>query len=231
MFLSEVWIRETSKVRLVLPFHRFAALPGSFWKLGLFLRRLFFYPVGHIWFVHPQNFPDSTGTDTSIIHFDCQFSGFFRVGVLLRVDRIDYAALLTLAALASRWVTPYFDLICGFSAFGAPFPCLFCRFSHVTYYIITFLFWTLPSCRRRTRLWSYKDRTKRLIFRLALLCWLRQKVVLLYDKRFYVQTRVLCLLQLQKQYSYLFRAFYQRRNLKAVCPAKDIWCDDYVFTI
>ena len=67
-----------------------------------------------------------------------------------------------------------------------------------------------------------KDRTTRLIFRLALLHRLRRKAVLLHDKQFYAQTRALCLLQLQEQYRYLFRTFYPRRNLKAVRPAKDI---------
>ncbi len=67
-----------------------------------------------------------------------------------------------------------------------------------------------------------KTRTARLIFRLALLCRLWGKAVLLHNKQLHAQAGALCLLQLQEQYRYLFRAFYQRRNLKVVRLEKSI---------
>ena len=66
----------------------------------LFLRALFFYPIHYIGFVHPQNFPTPRPLTPAVVHFDCQFSGFFRVCVLFRIYGVIFAALLTLAALA-----------------------------------------------------------------------------------------------------------------------------------
>ena len=67
----------------------------------LFLPGLFFYPIHDIGLVHPENLSDSTAAYSAVVHFYCQLSSLFRIGVLLRVDRIDDAALLTLAALGS----------------------------------------------------------------------------------------------------------------------------------
>ena len=103
----------------------------------------FFYPVHNIRFVHPQNLSHSTATNPAIVHFDCQFTGLFRVFMPLRVYRVIYAALLTLAALASRRIIPCPDLAFCFSTFWASFPYLYCLLSHSSYYIIISLFWTL----------------------------------------------------------------------------------------
>lgn len=115
----------------------------------LFLLVLFFYPIHDIGLVHPENLPDFTAAYTAVVHFDRQLPRFFWIGKLLRVDRVDDAALLTLAALGSRCITPYFDLVCGLPAFGAFLPCLFCCFSHVPYYIIKYANWTLPCAAPR----------------------------------------------------------------------------------
>ena len=105
----------------------------------------FFYPIHYVGFIHLQDFPYSSATYAAVVHFDCQFSGFFRVFMPFRVYGIIFAALLTLAALAPRGVIPCLDLVFYLSAFRASFPCLFCSFSHISYYIIKSLFWTLPS--------------------------------------------------------------------------------------
>ena len=88
-----------------------------------------------------------------------------------RVYRVIYAALLTLAALAPRGVIPCLDLILYPSSFGASFPCLFCSLSHIPYYTIKSLFWTLPmrwilslmypSRNFRRFIWSRKQRETR----------------------------------------------------------------------
>ena len=78
--------------------------------------RSLFYPIHDIGFVYPENLFDSTPAYPAVVHFYCQFPSLFWIGVLLRVDRIDDAALLTLAALGSRCITPYFALICGLPA-------------------------------------------------------------------------------------------------------------------
>ena len=62
---------------------------------------LFFYPTHHIGFVHLQNLSYSAPTDPAVIHFDCELSDFFRVLMLLRINGVVDAALLTLAALTS----------------------------------------------------------------------------------------------------------------------------------
>lgn len=54
--------------------------------------------------------------------------------MLLRVYRIAFAALLTLAALTSRAVIPCLNLVFRLTAYWASFPCLFCHLPHV--YII-----------------------------------------------------------------------------------------------
>ena len=66
--------------------------------------------------------------------------------MLLRVYGVIYAALLTLAALTPRRIIPNFNLVLYFPAFWALFPCLFRSLSHRSYYIIKYLFWTLPYC-------------------------------------------------------------------------------------
>lgn len=111
----------------------------------LFLRQMaFFYPICHIGFVHLKNFSNTSSTDSAVVHFDCQLSGFFRIFMLFRVYRVIYAALLTFAALASRRIVPCLNLVLCLSAFWASFPCLFFLFSHIFYYIIKSLFRTLP---------------------------------------------------------------------------------------
>ena len=104
----------------------------------------FFYPIHHIGFVYPQYLSYPTATDSAVVHFDRQLSGFFRVCMPFRVYGIIFAALLTLAALAPRGVIPCLDLVFYLSTFWASFPCLFCPFSHVSYSTIKSLFWTLP---------------------------------------------------------------------------------------
>ena len=108
------------------------------------LRMAFFYPIHYVGFIHLQDLSYAPATHSAVVHFDCQFSGFFRVFMPLRVNGIIFAALLTLAALAPRRVIPCLDLVLYFSAFRASFPCLFCSFSHISYYTTKSLFWTLP---------------------------------------------------------------------------------------
>ena len=109
---------------------------------------LFFYPIHHIGFVHLQYFPYAPSADSSVVHFDRQLPGLFRVFMPFRVYGVIDAALLTFAALAPRSVIPRLDLVLYLSAFWASFPCLFCPLSHIFYYTIKSLFWTLPfSCR------------------------------------------------------------------------------------
>ncbi len=60
-----------------------------------------------------------------------------------RVDGVIYAALLTLAALATRRIIPCSDLALDPSTFWASLPCLYCLFSHAFYFIMKSLFWTL----------------------------------------------------------------------------------------
>ena len=107
---------------------------------------LFFYPIHHIGFVHLQYFPYASSADSSVVHFDRQLPGLFRVFMPFRVYGVIDAALLTFAALAPRSVIPRLDLVLYLSAFWASFPCLFCSLSHIFYYTIKSLFWTLP-CR------------------------------------------------------------------------------------
>ena len=102
----------------------------------LFLRALFFYPIHYIGLVHPQNFSHAAAADPAVVHFDCQFSGFLRVRMRFRAYGVIYAALLTLAALASRTVVPCLDLVFNLSASWAFLSCLFCSFSHFSYFII-----------------------------------------------------------------------------------------------
>ena len=109
---------------------------------------LFFYPIHHIGFVHLQYFPYASSADSSVVHFDCQLPGLFRVFVPFRVYGVIDAALLRFAALAPRSVIPRLDLVLYLSAFWASFPCLFCSLSHIFYYTIKSLFWTLPAGRQ-----------------------------------------------------------------------------------
>ena len=109
------------------------------------LLALFFYPIHHIGFVHLQYFPYASSADSSVVHFDCQLPGLFRVFVPFRVYGVIDAALLRFAALAPRSVIPRLDLVLYLSAFWASFPCLFCSLSHIFYYTIKSLFWTLPN--------------------------------------------------------------------------------------
>ena len=108
---------------------------------------LFFYPIHHIGFVHLQYFPYAPSADSSVVHFDRQLPGLFRVFMPFRVYGVIDAALLTFAALAPRSVIPRLDLVLYLSAFWASFPCLFCALSHIFYYTIKSLFWTLPQLR------------------------------------------------------------------------------------
>ena len=62
----------------------------------------------------------------------------------LGLDGVIYAALLTLAALAPRAVAPCFHLVFKLSTFRAFLPCLYRLFSHIPYYSIIALVWTLP---------------------------------------------------------------------------------------
>ena len=106
---------------------------------------LFFYPIHHIGFVHSQDFAYAASADPAVVHFDRQFSRLLRVRMLLRIDGVINAALLTLAALTSRSIVPSLDLVLYSSTFRALFPCLFCSLSHDPYYIIKSLFRTLPT--------------------------------------------------------------------------------------
>ena len=77
--------------------------------------------------------------------------------MLFRVDGVIYAALLTLAALATRRIIPCSDLALDPSTFWASLPCLYCLFSHAFYFIMKSLFWTLL-----TTLWQYPSFAARL---------------------------------------------------------------------
>ena len=63
------------------------------------------------------------------------------------LNGVIYAALLTLAALAPRAVAPCFHLVFYLSTFRAFLPCLYRLFSHILYYSIIALVWTLPGYR------------------------------------------------------------------------------------
>ena len=106
----------------------------------LFLRALFFYPIHHIGFVYSQNFSHAAAADSAVVHFDCQFSGFFRVRMTFRFYRVIFTALLTLAALTPRAVVPCLNLVLDFSASRAFLPCLFCSFSHKIFILDTPIF-------------------------------------------------------------------------------------------
>ena len=60
------------------------------------------------------------------------------------LDGVIYAALLTLAALAPRAVAPCLHLVFKLSTFRAFLPCRYRLFSHIPYYSIIALVWTLP---------------------------------------------------------------------------------------
>ena len=60
------------------------------------------------------------------------------------LNGVIYAALLTLAALAPRAVAPCFHLVFYLSTFRAFLPCLYRLVSHIPYYSIIALVWTLP---------------------------------------------------------------------------------------
>ena len=92
------------------------------------LRMAFFYPIHYVGFIHLQDLSYAPATHSAVVHFDRQFSGFFRVFMPFRVYGVIFAAPLTLAALAPRRVIPCLDLVLYFSAFRASFPCLFCSF-------------------------------------------------------------------------------------------------------
>ena len=64
------------------------------------------------------------------------------------LNGVIYAALLTLAALAPRAVAPCFHLVFYLSTFRAFLPCLYRLVSHIPYYSIIALVWTLPVCFR-----------------------------------------------------------------------------------
>lgn len=109
----------------------------------LFLfRALFFYPIHHIGFVDSQYLSYVAAADPAVVHFDCQFSSLFRVHMTFRVYGVIYAVLL--AASAPRSVVSCLDLVPDSFAFRASFPCLFCPFSHNSFFTIKSLFWTLP---------------------------------------------------------------------------------------
>ena len=61
------------------------------------------------------------------------------------LDGVIYAALLTSAALAPRAVAPCFHLVFYLSTFRAFLPCLYRLVSHIPYYSIIALVWTLPT--------------------------------------------------------------------------------------
>ena len=61
------------------------------------------------------------------------------------LNGVIYAALLTLAALAPRAVAPCFHLVFKLSTFLAFLPCIYRLFSHIPYYSIIALVWTLPT--------------------------------------------------------------------------------------
>ena len=105
---------------------------------------LFFYPTHHIGFVHLQNLSCSAPADPAVIHFYCELADFFRLLMLLRINGVVDAALLTFTALTSRCIITCFDLVLRFPTFRAFFPCLFCYLFHISYSITKSLFWTLP---------------------------------------------------------------------------------------
>ena len=98
--------------------------------VSLFSRLVFFYPIHHIGFVYSQYLSYSTAADSAVVHFDRQFSGFFRIRMPFRVYCVIYAALLTLAALAPRCVVLCLHLVLYLPAFWTFFPCLCCSLSH-----------------------------------------------------------------------------------------------------
>ena len=112
---------------------------------GFSVRMAFFYPIHYIGFVHSQNFSHTSAADSPVVHFDCQFFGFFRILMAFWLNGVIYAALLTLAALAPRAVAPCFHLVFYLSTFRAFLPCLYRLFSHIPYYSIIALVWTLPN--------------------------------------------------------------------------------------
>ena len=81
----------------------------------------FFYPIHHIGFVYSQYLSYSTSADSAVVHFDCQFSGFFRIRISFRGYCVIYAALLTPAALTSQYVVPCLGLVLYLPAFRAFF--------------------------------------------------------------------------------------------------------------
>ena len=64
------------------------------------VRMAFFYPIHYVGFIHLQDLSYAPATHSAVVHFDCQFSGLFRVFMPFRVYGVIFAALLTLAALA-----------------------------------------------------------------------------------------------------------------------------------
>ena len=58
--------------------------------VSLFSRLVFFYPIHHIGFVYSQYLSYSTSADSAVVHFDCQFSGFFRIRMPFRVYCVIY---------------------------------------------------------------------------------------------------------------------------------------------
>jgi hypothetical protein len=45
----------------------------------LSVRMVFFYPIHYIGLVHSKNFSHPSAADSPVVHFDCQFFGFFRI--------------------------------------------------------------------------------------------------------------------------------------------------------
>lgn len=89
------------------------------------LRVLFFDPIHHIGFVHPQHLAHAATAHTGVVHLDGHFPRLGGIRVPFRFDRIIDAALLTLAALCSRSVIPGSYLIHRLAAVRTLIPNFF----------------------------------------------------------------------------------------------------------
>ena len=95
MFPSAVYILKANTIHPALLFLNsrwLFGLSGQFW-------RSFFIQIHHIGFVHLQNLSCSAPADPAVIHFYCELADFFRLLMLLRINGVVDAALLTFTAL------------------------------------------------------------------------------------------------------------------------------------
>lgn len=133
------WLILQKPVQLI-QLHNFQTCCGFFFSFRL---TALFYPIHYIGFVHPQNLSHATAANSTVVHFDRQFSSLFRILMPFRVYRVIYTALLTLATLAPRSAISCLDLVLYLSAFRVSFPCIF--FLIFSNYTIKSLLWTLST--------------------------------------------------------------------------------------